>query len=141
MAPAESSQTPPAAPPMAPEDAKALCARSIHIMADGDLGAFAAVIHPEAVSLDARDAPPDARGRGPAAFHATALWLRHAFADLRWDVHQIAADGDIVVICCTWYGLARQALRDLRRGRGSAPGHAANEQDIRRHAEPLVPAR
>ena len=104
MGPAESSQTPPAATQMAPEDAKALCARSIHIMADGDLDAFAAVIHPEAVSQEARDAPPDARGRGPAAFHATALWLRHAFADLRWDVHQIAADGDILVICCTWSG-------------------------------------
>ena len=52
MAPAESSQTPPAAPPMAPEDAKALCARSIHIMADGDLDDFAAVIHPEAASQE-----------------------------------------------------------------------------------------
>ena len=84
-------------------DAKATCARSLEIMADGSLADFEAVIHPEAISLEA-GGPPASRGQGPAAFHAIASWLRGAFADLRWEVHQTAADSGLVVIHSTWSG-------------------------------------
>ena len=69
----------------APAGAKAACVRSLEIMADGDLTHFAALIHPQAVNREAAG-PRASRGPGPAAFHATALWLRGAFSGLRWEV-------------------------------------------------------
>jgi predicted ester cyclase len=45
-----------------------------------------------------------ARGSGPAAFYATAQWLRRAFSDLRWDIHEVAADGDLVAVHSTMSG-------------------------------------
>ena len=101
MSSIELSNTSPTGGRGSPPSPTALCERSIHIMADGDLADFEAVIHPEAVNREALSEPLAARGRGPAAFHATALWLRAAFADMRWDIHEAAADGDIVVIHST----------------------------------------
>jgi len=86
------------------EDPKTVCVRSIQIMADGDLGEFDALIHPEAVNREAVREPMASRGRGPAAWYATALWLRGAFSDLRWDIHEIAADGDLVAVHTTMSG-------------------------------------
>jgi hypothetical protein len=68
--------------PATADDPKAICARSIHIMGNGDLGEFEAVIHAEAVNREAGHEPMAARGSGPAAFYATARWLRGAFSDL-----------------------------------------------------------
>jgi len=83
---------------------KELCIRSVHIMADGTPEDFEAVIYPDARNREAKDEPPATRGRGPAAFYATALWLRDAYSDLRWDVHDIAAEGDLVVVHATMSG-------------------------------------
>ena len=58
-------------------DNKELCARSVHIMADGNPEDFEAIIHPDARNREAVDEPPATRGRGPAAFHATALSPMH----------------------------------------------------------------
>jgi predicted ester cyclase len=80
------------------------CVRSMTIMASGDLGELAQVVHPEAVNREAKAEPPACRGRGPAAFAATAHWLRSAFAELEFDVHDVAADGDLVVVHCTMSG-------------------------------------
>jgi predicted ester cyclase len=90
--------------PVIADDPKAVCVRSIHIMADGDLHDFEAVIHPEAVNREAAHEPMASRGRGPAAWYASALWLRGAFSDLRWDIHEIAADGDLVAVHSTMSG-------------------------------------
>jgi predicted ester cyclase len=73
-------------------------------MADGDLPEFEALIHPEATNREAANEPMAARGRGPAAGYATALWLRGAFSDLRWDIHDVAADGDLVAVHSTMSG-------------------------------------
>ena len=86
------------AAPLTREDAVAVCARSVALMADGDLAAFEEVVHPRAVNHEARSEPPPCRERGPAAFHASALWLRAAFSDLRWEVGLAAVDGDLVVL-------------------------------------------
>jgi hypothetical protein len=64
-------------------DAKELCVRATHIMADGTLEDFEAVVHPDARNREDVDEPPASRGRGPSAFYATALWLRDAYAELR----------------------------------------------------------
>lgn len=50
--------------PAAVDDPKAVCAHSIHIMADGDLGEFEALIHPEATNREAAREPMASRGRG-----------------------------------------------------------------------------
>jgi predicted ester cyclase len=86
------------------DDAKDLCIRSIHIMGDGEPEDFEAVVHPEFLNHEAKAEPPATRGRGPAAAYATALWLRDAFADLRWSIHEVVAEGDLVVIHCTMAG-------------------------------------
>ncbi len=82
----------------------ALCVRSVMIMAEGTLPDFAAVVHPAAVNREAKDEPPASRGLGPRAFHATALWLREAFADLRFEVHEAIARDDLVAMHITMSG-------------------------------------
>jgi predicted ester cyclase len=86
------------------DDAKALCIRSIHIMGDGTIEDFHEVLHPEFLNHEAKDEPPAARGRGPAACYATALWLRDAFAELRWEIHEVLGERDLVAVHCTMKG-------------------------------------
>lgn len=79
-------------------DAKSVAVRSVELMAAGGRDDFGAVIHPDAVNRESVTEPPRTRGRGPDAWHATALWLRRAFADLRFEVRHVAADGDLVAV-------------------------------------------
>ena len=104
------------------DELKALCARSIHLMADGDLKDFEAVFHPNARNREAAVEPPACRGTGPAAFYATALWLRSAYADLHWEIHDVVADGDLVVVHATMSG--RQAGTFVGYGPDGAPAQA-----------------
>jgi predicted ester cyclase len=41
---------------------------------------------------------------GPAAWYATALWLRGAFADLRHEIDTCVVDGDVVAVHATMSG-------------------------------------
>jgi ketosteroid isomerase-like protein len=86
------------------DTAKAVALRSFDLMRDGTLADFEALIHPDAVNHEAKDEPPESRGRGPRPFYATALWLRDAFADLDWEIHTVVAEGDLVVVHCTMTG-------------------------------------
>ena len=78
--------------------------RSLDAMARGSLEDFRRIIHPNFFNHEARDEPPDSRGRGPEAAYATALWLRNAFADLSWEVHDVVAEGNLAVVHCTMSG-------------------------------------
>jgi predicted ester cyclase len=86
------------------ETAKAVCLRAFQIMVDGSFDDFVDVVHPDAVNREARDEPPESRGRGPAAFYATALWLRSWFAELAFEIHEVVSEGDLVVIHNTMSG-------------------------------------
>ena len=83
---------------------KATCIRSLHLMASGSVDELAEVVSPDATNREAKDEPLATRGTGPEAFHATALWLREAHSDLRWEVHDAVQDGELVVLHTTMSG-------------------------------------
>ena len=91
-------------PTVVSTDAKSIAVRSIHAMANGSRADFDAVIHPQAVDRENNVQPPPSRVPGPAGFYSTALWLRAAFADLHYDIHQIIANGDLVAVNSTMNG-------------------------------------
>ena len=82
----------------------ALCAHSMDIMATGGREDFERVFHPEAVNREAAVEPPAARLPGPAGFYATAQWLRAAFSDLHFEIHEVAEQADLVVFHATMSG-------------------------------------
>lgn len=82
----------------------AVAVRSMEIMANGDLDDLAEVVHPLATNREATAEPPATRGHGPEAFWATALWLRSAYADLHFEVHEAVEQADLVVVHCTMTG-------------------------------------
>ena len=96
--------------------------RSIHLMANGSLADLGEVIHPLARNREAIDEPPATRGQGPAAIHASALWLRDAFGDLAWEIHDTSAEGDLVVVHATMTG--RQVGTFVTYGPDGAPTQA-----------------
>jgi predicted ester cyclase len=85
-------------------DAKSIAVRSIHTMATGSRADFDAVIHPQAVDQENTVQPPTSRVAGPAGFYSTAMWLRAAFADLHYDIHDVVGEGDLVVVSSTMNG-------------------------------------
>ncbi|MEU6580315.1 ester cyclase [Nocardia sp. NPDC046763] len=86
------------------EDARKLAIHSIELMAGGELADFEAIIHPEATNREGSAEPPAARGTGPVAYYASAEWLRSAYTDLRWDIHEVVVDGDLVALHTTMHG-------------------------------------
>jgi predicted ester cyclase len=78
--------------------------RSIHAMASGDRAEFDPLYRPEAVDRENSVQPPSSRVPGPAGFYSTALWLRAAFGDLRYDIHHAIADGGLVAVNSTMRG-------------------------------------
>jgi predicted ester cyclase len=95
---------PAAARGLTADQAKALAVRSMQIMVDGEPADFDEIFHPDALNREGKDEPPAARGQGPDAFYATALWLRGMFADLAFDVHDVVCEGDLVVVHNTMSG-------------------------------------
>jgi predicted ester cyclase len=93
-----------AVPTLVSIDAKSVAVRSLHIMANGSRADFDALIHPRAVDRENNVQPPRSRVPGPAGFCSTALWLRAAFADLHYDIHQVIANGDLVAVNSTMSG-------------------------------------
>ncbi len=85
-------------------DLKSVAIRSIHCMASGTSADFDAVIHPEGFTRERIAAPPSARGTGPRAFEELAGWLRAAFAELRYDIHLAAVEGNVVTVNSTMNG-------------------------------------
>ena len=77
---------------------------SMHLMAAGDLADLAAVYTADVVNRESRSEPPDTRGGGPAAMYATARWLRGAFAELSFEIHDVVQEGDLVVVHATMSG-------------------------------------
>jgi predicted ester cyclase len=89
---------------LTPDEAKQLCIDSMMIMSSGTVDDLERVVHPNAVNREALSEPPATRVPGPEGFYATALWLREAFGDLAFDIHDVVCDGDLVVVHNTMSG-------------------------------------
>jgi predicted ester cyclase len=86
-------------------NAERVALEQFEMMATGTREDFERLVHPEMVNHEAKDEPPASRQEhGPAAAYATAKWLRDAFAELRWNVHEVVAERDLVVVHCTMSG-------------------------------------
>ena len=83
------------------QDIKAIARRTLgEIFPRGDVAALAEVIHPNFVDHDGSPgAPPGLDGM---------VWsmrvLQAAFSDRRWEIHQVIAEDDTVVLYCTFHG-------------------------------------
>src|SRR5215467_13287396 len=98
-------------------DPIAVAVRSIHAMADGDRAVFDLLYHPRAIDRENRVQPPSSRVPGPAGVYSTALWLRAAFADMRYDIHHAITHGDLVAVNSTMNGRHVAPVGRLRRRR------------------------
>jgi hypothetical protein len=97
---------------------------------------FDLVFHPDCVNHEAKNEPPASRGTGPEAMRATAVWLQQAYADLRWEIHEVVAKRDLVAVHCTMSGRHVGDFVSF-----DAAGAVADGRDVRDHADPLVPRR
>jgi predicted ester cyclase len=83
------------------QDIKAIARRILgEIFPRGDVATLAEVVHPNFVD---HDGPPGA----PPGLDGMA-WsmcvLQAGFSDRRWEIHQVIAEGDTVVLSCTFHG-------------------------------------
>lgn len=85
-------------------DHKTTVINSMHAMGSGGPANLESFYTADAVNRDSKDEPPDTRGGGPAAFFATAEWLRRAFSELTWKIENVVQDGDLVVVYATMSG-------------------------------------
>jgi len=84
--------------PAPSEQVKSLAVRAMEIMSNGSRADFDSVVHTGAVNRESMSEPPRTRGRGPDAFYASAVWLRAAFTELRFDVERVVVEGDLAVV-------------------------------------------
>jgi predicted ester cyclase len=88
-----------------PATAITLARAQMESMVSGTRDDFARLTAPDAHNREAGSEPPAARVPGPDGWYATALWLRGMFSDLRWEIHEAVADGDLVVLHVTMSGV------------------------------------
>lgn len=93
---------------------------SMRAMAHGTREELARFVHPDGVNREAVDEPPAASTPGPDGFWATALWLRAGFSELDFEVHEVVADGDLVVVHNTMSGRHTGDMVMYREGRVAA---------------------
>jgi predicted ester cyclase len=81
-------------------DLKAIARRTLEeIFPNADVAALAQVVHPQVVN---HEAPPGAP-QGLEGMIQTMRWLARAFSERRYELHQVIAEGDTVVLYCTFH--------------------------------------
>ena len=73
-------------------------------METGDLDLVRASIHPESVNHEAANEPPATQQPGPPGFLATSAWLRLAFSDLHFEIHDVLSEGPKSIAYVTMSG-------------------------------------
>jgi predicted ester cyclase len=87
-------------------DPKAIALESFRLIETGEAELAQRIIAPDYVNQEADDDPDDV-GRqlpGPAGFLATSQWLRDAFSDLRFELHETVAEEGVVMAAATMTG-------------------------------------
>jgi predicted ester cyclase len=85
-------------------DPAAVAVRSLQAMDTGGLAEFDLLYHPAAVDRENAIQPPASRVPGPAGVHATAVWLRAAFTDLKHEIQHTLAQADLVAVAAIMHG-------------------------------------
>ena len=86
------------------EVAHDLAVRDFRLMENWDDAEASAIIAPTMHNDEAVAEPPAARQPGVVGARATYDWLHAAYADLRWTIHTVVAEGDWVVVRTTMSG-------------------------------------
>jgi predicted ester cyclase len=83
------------------QDIKAIARRTLgEIFPRGDVAALAEVVHANFVD---HDGPPGAP-QGLEGMAWSLRMLQAAFSDRRWEIHEVIAEDDTVVLYCTFHG-------------------------------------
>ena len=83
------------------DDLKAIARRTLEeILPNGDVAGLRAVMHPDCVNHE----PPPGAPQGLDGMIQAMRWLKGGFSDRRFEIHQVIAEGDTVVIYCTFHG-------------------------------------
>jgi predicted ester cyclase len=83
------------------QDIKAIARRTLgEIFPRGDVAALAEVVHPNFVDHDGPPGVPP----GLEGMAWSMRMLQAAFSDRRWEIHQVIAEDDTVVLYCTFHG-------------------------------------
>jgi predicted ester cyclase len=85
---------------------KAIALESFRLIETGEAELAQRIIAPDCVNQEADDDPDDVGRRlpGPAGFLATSQWLRDAFSDLRFELHETVAEEGVVIAAATMTG-------------------------------------
>lgn len=79
----------------------------LRIVAAGDQDAVSANVTPDYFNHRSADEPIEARQRGPAGLKATIRWLHRAFADMRFEFHDVAVNDNLVALHVTLHARQR----------------------------------
>jgi ketosteroid isomerase-like protein len=97
--------------------AKLLARQQLAIIETNALDLADANVTADFVNHRAADEPVAARGRGPDALRATVRWLRRAFSEIRFEIHDMVATEDVVYVVATMHATlpTERWLRCFRR--------------------------
>ena len=87
-------------------DPKTVAFDSFRLVETGDPALAQRIIAAAFVNQEADDDPDDVDRQlpGPAGFLATSRWLRDAFSDLGFELHEVIAEGRLVMAAATMTG-------------------------------------
>src|SRR6516164_4941268 len=92
--------------PMSLAQNKQVALEAFRVLETGDLVAADRIIARDFINREADDDPdrPDRGLRGPAGLIATSRWLSETFSDFRFDLHEVVAEDERVVVVATMTG-------------------------------------
>ena len=83
------------------DDIEAVIREHFRIVAEGDLEAMDNNVTADFLNNRSADEPLAARRPGPDGLRATSLWLRQAFTELRFEIHDVVIEEDRVAALVT----------------------------------------
>lgn len=86
------------------KEAERLAREHLCIFAAGDFDAVTANVTSDYFNRRSADEPLEARVRGPEGIKATLRWAQRAFADMRFEFHDVAINGNLVALHVTLHG-------------------------------------